>query len=177
MDQLTNDRLKHQDYTGLGRICNGYFLIHNHDNTKLKSQKHDLPERQLTKAIIKETERSVLDCDNDASLTAITRCLRPPTTMCPRHRGLSRTMATTAMATNVIKHVDDALNVSEWDWDPGRQAPAAPCLSFAVELQYSAAFGLENVCTDSRLWTSKHCGYTGVKGLTPSSFNIKNLRH
>jgi len=82
---------------------------------KLKVTKHDLPARQLTMAIMQETVRSVLDCDNDASLTAIARRLRPPTTMCPRHRRLSRTMATATMATNVIKHVDDALNVCELD--------------------------------------------------------------
>ena len=27
MDQLTNVCLKHQDYSGVGRICSGYFLI------------------------------------------------------------------------------------------------------------------------------------------------------
>jgi len=52
----------------------------------------DLPARQLTIVIMQTRDRHVLGRDNDI------------TSAVPPHLGLSRTMATDAMATDVIRH-------------------------------------------------------------------------
>jgi len=56
----------------------------------------DLPARQLTIVIMQTTERHELGRDNDI-ITGSSSVVTP-------HLGLSRTMATDAMATDVIRH-------------------------------------------------------------------------